>query len=400
MLGLNSTSLFALAAAAVVAAALLASPAQTQSPATAPTATAPTAASPGTAETGPGASAKPQWIASATGRVEPRNGNLTISTPVAGRTADVAVSANDVVRAGDLLVRLEDEDQLIRAAAAKTDVQVRERERDEEPVRGLALERRQAEDSVSTAERALFRARLAFDAKALAARVAQAPAGSTAPAGSSAPAASKDLDQARFEINAAKEQLANSRANLQRVQSRDGMPLATRLESSLATARAELSIAEAAVERARIRAPADGTILGVYIKYGELASPSPEAPMIVMGDLSGLRVKAEVEERDAPKVKVGQRVVIKGDAFPDKEFTGIVTSVSQAMAAPRIPPRGVRRPTDIEVAEVVVVLDGLPPLLTGMRVDVFFKPEQSATAGTRQQPAAVGASAAKRTTAN
>jgi len=392
MLGLNSTSLFALAAAAVVAAALLTSPAQTQSPATAPPATstqaAPTAASSGTAETAPGATAKPQWIASATGRVEPRNGNLTISTPVAGRTADVAVSANDVVRAGDLLVRLEDEDQLIRAAAAKIDVQVRERERDEEPVRGLALERRQAEDSVSTAERTLFRARLAFDARALAARVA------------SAPAASKDLDQARFEINAAKEQLANSRANLQRVQSRDGMPLATRLESSLATARAELSIAEAAVERARIRAPADGTILGVYIKYGELASPSPEAPMIVMGDLSGLRVKAEVEERDAPKVKVGQRVVIKGDAFPDKEFTGIVTSVSQAMAAPRIPPRGVRRPTDIEVAEVVVVLDGLPPLLTGMRVDVFFKPEQSATAGTKQQPAGVGTTAATRTSAN
>ncbi|MBX9926086.1 MAG: efflux RND transporter periplasmic adaptor subunit [Hyphomicrobiaceae bacterium] len=336
--------------------------------------------------TTPAAPPKQQWAASATGRIEPRNGNLVISTPVAGRVADVAVSANDEVRAGDLLIRLEEDDLLTRVSAAMTEVQVREREREEEPVKGLALERRQADDSVASAERALYRARLTFDAKAFAARSS----------GNQA-----DLDQARFQIAAAKEQLANSRANLLRVQGKDGMPLATRLESSLATARAELSVAEAAVERARIRAPNDGTILGVYIKYGELAAPSPEAPLIVMGDLSALRVKAEVEERDAPKVKIGQRALIRADAFPDKEFGGIVTSVSQSMAAPRIPPRGVRRPTDVEVVEVTVALDGKPPLLSGMRVDVFFKSEQAGSAAGVGQPAtATATTGATRTSAN
>lgn len=320
-----------------------------------------------------------QWAASATGRVEPKNGIVVVSTPSPGRVVDVAVSANDEVKAGDLLIRLEEEDLLTRVTAAATEVQVRERERDEEPVKGLALERRQAEDAVSAAERALYRARLTFDEKAFRARTS----GGISPT---------DVDHARAQINTAKEQLSYSRANLLRVQGKEGLPLATRLESSVATARAELSLAESAVERARVRTPSDGTVLGVYVKYGELATPSPEAPLILMGDLTSLRVKAEVEERDAPKVRVGQRAIVKGDAFPDKEFEGVVTSVSQAMAAPRIQPRGVRRPTDVEVIEVVVSLTGKTPLLSGMRVDVFFKGDAAAsgtTGGSVGQPSSV-----------
>ncbi len=311
--------------------------------------------------------ARAGWAASATGRVEPKDGQVLIGTQVAGRVADVAVKSGDKVQAGDLMVRLEEEDLMTRVTATAVDVQVRERERDEEVAKGLALERRQAEDSVATAERALFRARLAFDEVAFKLRMKS---GGT----------QDDLDKARFNINAAKEQLSNSRASLARVIAKDGMPLATRFEASLAAARAELSLAEAAVERVRIRAPSDGSILNVSAKFGEIVAPSLEAPLIVFGDLKSMRVKAEVEERDATKVKIGQRVVVKGDAFPDKQFDGVVTSISQTLATPRIASRGVRRPTDIEVLEVLVALDGTPPLLTGMRVDVFFKQDEPAQA--------------------
>ena len=306
---------------------------------------------------------KPAWAASATGRVEPRDGQIVIGTQMPGRVADVAVKINDKVAAGDVLVRLEEEDLMTRANAAAVEVQVRERERDEEVAKGLQLERRQAEDSLSAAERALFRARLAFDELAFKLRLNS---------GGSA----SDLDKARLQINAAKEQLANSRSSHARIVSKDGVPLATRLEASLAQARAELALAEAAVERARIRAPIDGTVLNVPAKFGELVAPSPDAPVVVMGDLKSLRVKAEVEERDATKVKIGQRVVLRGDAFPDREFEGTVTSIAQSLAAPRIASRGVRRPNDIEVIEVLIAIDGQPPLLTGMRVDVFFKADK------------------------
>jgi HlyD family secretion protein len=331
---------------------------------------------------GEAAPVRQAWAASATGRVEPKNGLIAISTPTSGRIVDVAVKANDKVLAGDLLVRLEEDDLLTRVHAASVEVQVRERERDEEPVKGLALERRQAVDSVAAAERALYRARLLFDDRAFRART------------SSTEVTPTDLEQARFQITSAKMQLANSRANLLRVEAKDGMPLSTRLESSLATARAELTLAEAAVERARIRATSDGTVLGVYAKYGELAGPSPEAPLIVMGDLSSLRVRAEVEERDAPKIREGQRVTVKGDAYPDKEFDGVVSSVSQSMAPPRIQPRGVRRPTDIDVIEVLIALDGKPPLLSGMRVDAFFRADSAAAAPVTATPTSSAAAGA------
>jgi HlyD family secretion protein len=158
------------------------------------------------------------------------------------------------------------------------------------------------------------------------------------------------------------------------------MPLYTRLESSLALARSELSSAEIALERTRIRAPANGTVLNMIAKPGETAVPSPESSLLVFGDLSSLRLRAEVEERDAAKVRVGQKVVVKADAFPDREFTGEVTSISQSLGAPRIASRGPRRPNDVEVVEVMVSLDGNPPLFTGMRVDAFFKLDTSASA--------------------
>jgi HlyD family secretion protein len=115
-------------------------------------------------------------------------------------------------------------------------------------------------------------------------------------------------------------------------------------------------------------------------KAGETAVPSPESAIAILGDLTSLRVRAEVEERDAAKIRVGQKVIVKADAYPDKEFEGKVTSISQSLAAPRIAVRGPRRPNDVEVVEAMVTLDGEVPLLTGMRVDVFFKIETTASA--------------------
>jgi HlyD family secretion protein len=166
------------------------------------------------------------------------------------------------------------------------------------------------------------------------------------------------------------------------------MPLPQRLESSLALARSDLTSAELAIERTRIRAPADGTVLNVMGKVGETAVPSPDSALVVFGDMSSLQLRAEVEERDAAKVHVGQRVVVKADAFPDKTFDGTVTSISQSLAPPRIATRGPRRPNDLEVVEVMVALDGHPPLFTGMRVDTFLKLDDN-------QAAAVSTGASK-----
>ncbi len=307
--------------------------------------------------------AGPQWAASATGRVEPVNGEIRIASQVPGKIAEVLAKTNDKVEAGDLLARLDDQEIYAKIAAATAETGVRERERQEEPPTGLAKERQEAEDAVAAAERGVSAARELFDA------ALRSDAGTP-----------EKITDARKAVQAARSDLDAARVALAAVKAKPDMPLETRLESSLAMARAELSSAEIALERTRIRAPASGTILNMIGKEGETAVPSPESALLIFGDLSSLRLRAEVEERDAAKVRVGQKVVIRADAFPDREFTGAVTSISQSLGTPRIATRGPRRPNDVEVVEVMVAIDGNPPLFTGMRVDAFFKPETSATA--------------------
>jgi HlyD family secretion protein len=158
------------------------------------------------------------------------------------------------------------------------------------------------------------------------------------------------------------------------------LPLPTRLEAGLAVARAELAVAETALARTRIRAPVAGTVLRLNAKVGEMAAPNPELALVVLGDLTSLRVRAELVERDIDKVRVGQTAVVTSDAFPGRQFEARVTEVGRAMSIPHVSQRGPRRPNDVEVLEVLVDLVNPTPLLPGMRTDVFFRPD-TATAG-------------------
>lgn len=307
------------------------------------------------------------WAASATGRVEPKSGEVRISADVPGRIIDIPVSINERVQAGDLIVRLDDDDALTKIAAANAEAQVRVRERNEEDARGLQLERRNAEDAVANAERAVFGAQQEFDDALDEKRKKNG--------------AQSAVDAARAKLEEAKKSLSDKKATLASVTAKSGMPLPTRLESALTIARAELTGAELGVEHTRVRALSDATVLNIIAKEGEIATPSPENALVVIGDVSAMKVRAEVEERDAAKIHVGQRVVVRADAYPDQDFEGRVSTIAQSLSQPNIISRGPRRPNDVEVLEAVIDLDGLPPLLTGMRVDVFFK--HDATASTK-----------------
>ena len=99
--------------------------------------------------------------------------------------------------------------------------------------------------------------------------------------------------------------------------------------------------------------------------------------------------RAEFEERDIGKVRIGQIAIVRSDAFPGQDFEGKVTSLAQALGPSRLGQRGPRRPTDVDVLEVIIDLAGQPPLLPGMRVDVFLKaevPGQPAAAATNVGP--------------
>ncbi len=303
--------------------------------------------------------AKIDWLAAAPGRVEPKFGLVRISAQLPGRIADVNVKLNDEVEDGELLIRLDDEEARARLQAAETEAASRKRERDSQPLDKARDDVRKAEDAVFSAERSVTSTRFELEFELQAKRTSSGTADRVA--------------DARRNLTTAKERLVKERSAYATAQAKSDVPAPSRLESALQASRSDVAVAEAVLEKTRIRASGAGTVLQLPAKVGEMVVPSPEQPLAVLGDMSVVRIKAEVDEHDVAKIKLGGKVDVKSNAFPGRAFTGTVTELSPTLGSPKFALRSARRPTDVEVLEVTINLEGSTPLVPGMRADAFFK---------------------------
>ncbi len=360
---------------------------------------------------------EPTWAAAAPGRVEPKGRELRIAASAPAAIKEVLVQLNDRVKTGDLMIQLDSQELKAKLGAAKAEAAVRAAERDAAEVKGTALERRKAEDTLYNAERSAFDARLELDHLFSRARLNQVSA--------------EDVEKGRGAVTAADEKVERERVNLKRVLSKN-LPALTREEAALSAARAEVAVVSTALERMHIRSPVDAsvlelhaklgematpsadtpllvlgdtshlqvraevavvstalermhvrspvdaTVLELHAKLGEMASPSADSPLLVLGDTTHLQVRAEVQERDVRKIYPGQAAIVKSDAFPNRSFDARVSVMARALGAPQLAARqGQRKQTDVDVLEVVLDLDEGVPLLPGMRTDVLFKEAES-----------------------
>jgi HlyD family secretion protein len=311
-----------------------------------------------------GAPTQGSWEAVTLGRVEPRMGEIRITAPLpGGRIADVLVKPNQEVFAGELLVRLDDEEALARVAEADAQVALHKRARNDQSAPAASADRRKAEDTAADAERSVADARSALDKT-----TADWRAGS---------AAKTDLDAARTALSRAEDRLREKRDALAKLKASADTPLPTRLEGELNVAQAEWRVAQAALEKTQIRAPADGVVLRVDAKAGELSMPSIGPAMVVIGDVSALRVRAEVNEQDLGHIRVGQGVLVRAGAFHGREFEGKVSSVARVVGPSRINSGDPRKFSDVDVLEVLVDLPSAGPLVVGEQVDVYFKSDRA-----------------------
>jgi HlyD family secretion protein len=301
-----------------------------------------------------------RWQAVAPGRVEPASGEIKIGASVMGTIEAVLVKANDKVFAGEALVRLDDSEAQARLASAEAQVALRRRARNDEGSPARAAARRRAEDAVASGEKAVVEARSALDKTAVDRRAGRA--------------SDADLDAARSALTRAQDRLKQQKADLHKIEADSNTPLPTSIEGQLNVARAEWLAAAAALEKLTIRAPINSTVLQISAKAGELATPSATQPLVLVGDISALRVRAELDERDYGEIKLGQSAVVRPAAFRGREIAGKVTFIAPVVEQGRSNLRGARNNvTDIDVVEVLVELAEPGPLAVGMKVDVYFR---------------------------
>lgn len=170
---------------------------------------------------------------------------------------------------------------------------------------------------------------------------------------------------------------ASYRSALARTSLTDEGPRGSERREASAAARAATGQAQAAAALAgqcNLISPIDGEVLQILRREGEFSGASQGTPLMVVGDLGRLIVRAEISERDAGQVRLGQAadVWIEGET---RHWTGRVTELASVMGR-----RSARSldPTDRfdrDVREAFVALDGtLPPRLVGLRVTVGLQP--------------------------
>lgn len=152
------------------------------------------------------------------------------------------------------------------------------------------------------------------------------------------------------------------------------------LPEDLARADADLSAADAGVKLAQdkldkcvIRAPISGTILRVLLREGESFGLVAANPLFTMADISGRRVRAEVDEDDIENVHVGQKLMVSADAYSHRTFSGIVTHVASLMGRKSIVTGDPAQKADRDILEVTADLSqSANALPVGLRVTVQF----------------------------
>ena len=219
-------------------------------------------------------------VVSSTGYVVAQR-KATISSRAPGRLEWLGVAEGSLVKAGEVIARLDKSDVQARVEAARASVKSAR----------AALEQAQADDR--DASSSLKRTRDLIAQKSV------------------SPSA---FDAAKARADRALAGIANARA-------------------ALGSAEADARTAQIAVDYTVIRAPFDGVILSKSANVGDTVTPFSSAAgakgaLVSMADVSTLEVETAIAESSLSKVRVGQPCEITLDALPDVRLRGTVSRIA------------------------------------------------------------------------
>jgi multidrug resistance efflux pump len=146
-----------------------------------------------------------------------------------------------------------------------------------------------------------------------------------------------------------------------------------KIDAEIAAAEHRIRVIQEKLGKCVVTAPASGTILRVLLRPGESFSTMVPRPLLSMADISVLRVRAEVDESDVLKVRVGQKALVFSETRQDLQFPGTVKRISGIMGQKRFLSHDPAEKADHDVLDTIVELDRpTPKLPLGLRVLVQF----------------------------
>jgi membrane fusion protein (multidrug efflux system) len=249
-------------------------------------------------------------------------GDVTAMAPkVSGFIAEVAVTDNQLVHRGDLLIRLDDRDY--RAALARAEAMVAGQQA---TLANLDATRHlqeavihQAQAGIAAADAETQRAQDDQSRYQTLARTAAASIQTSQKADADYKQALAGADKARAALDAAQQQVLV--IDTQKLQTL----------AALAAAIADRDTARLNLEYTELRAPFDGVVGNRSARTGAFAGVG--AQLLAIVPVRGLWVDANFKENQLAKMHQGEPATIYADVLPDVTFHGHVGSLSPATGA-------------------------------------------------------------------
>jgi membrane fusion protein, multidrug efflux system len=241
-----------------------------------------------------------------------------VSPRLAAPVAEVLITANQSVKAGDILVRLDQTDY--RTALAQAEARLATQKATIDRIRAQAVIAdagiAQAQATLAGTEAEFRRASSALDrATKLSAQDYASKA--------SFDTATADREKAGAQLSSAKAQIDNAVAQraLADAQLKEAQRGADDLAISVAKARSDLAFTE-------IKAPLDGVVAAKNVQVGDFAAVGKRILSIV--PLDRIYIDANFKETQLGRVAPGEEVTVRVDAYPDQVFMGKVIELAPA----------------------------------------------------------------------
>lgn len=286
------------------------------------------------------------------GIVEPWGAQVDLSAQESGWIAAILVQEGDVVARGQLLATLDDDTQRRAVDVAKADVA--------EAQAALAKITRGA-----TREE-IDQARADRDGAEARDRFTRAAAVRMAHLNDVGAVSDDDRDRALADASVQAAIVERTSARLAEIERGPRVEDRNAAAARLVAARARLHVAEASLDRRRITAPGDATVLLSRLHAGEFYNAGT-GPLFVLGDMTRLQVRLEVDEIDAAVPVPGESCTIYSDSGV-RLAKGTVVRLAPKMGRRALPLESPTARADVRVREVFIEVPSTSQLLPNQRV--------------------------------
>ncbi len=303
----------------------------------------------------------------AIGRIEGATQEAPLRFQKEGRIAEVLVVDGQLVRQGDVLVRLDDAEHVHGVALSQAELALAQAQLERVINGAREYERQEA--------KALHMAKLGeLEGVQLAWQRTEGLLRSNA-------VAQQEADDLRTQLASRNAEVAAAKARMDLLEAPPRPDELAMAQARVAAAKAQLDLAGYRLDLTKLHAPRDGQVLKVDAELGELTGPTAARPVVILADTSRFRVRAFVEELDALRLSVGMRVSVAADALGGRSVEGRLMRLSPQMGHKQLWNQDPAERYDTKTREIWVDLDeNQRELIVGLPVDVIIDPAPASTA--------------------